>query len=505
MPIYRHRGFQVIAALFLVSFSLLFSTRLQLFEGGGADNRPLDPGETANLADRNTWLSIYQNGRRIGYAHKTFSAGETGFVIEETVFMRVSTLGMVQDLRMQTKGDLDRSLGVSSFRFQVESGRFRLVLQGRIRESVLYLESERDGTVQQQQIPVQTPLYLTTALVDAVRARGLQPGSRYSLQVFDPMTLGQSAVDVTVVETETIRLEAGQFPSAKLLLNFKGADQFAWVAGSGEVVKEKGLLGIHLEKTTRRHALAAISAESGEDLARLASVKSDRIISHPAALNSLQLRIDGPSSSLTALHGGRQHYAEGVLTIRKESLEELPSQLDIDQLTRMETIFLQPSLYIQSDHEKFRALAAQIVAAEGAQDARIAASRLVDWVYRNIEKRPVISVPDALATLENRQGDCNEHAVLLAALARAAGIPARIETGLVYLEGRFYYHAWNLLYLGRWVTADASFGQLPADVTHIRLASGHQNQFELLGAFDRLRVEVIGSLNGHGTEADPTG
>jgi transglutaminase-like putative cysteine protease len=194
-----------------------------------------------------------------------------------------------------------------------------------------------------------------------------------------------------------------------------------------------------------------------------------------------------------------------VLTIRKESLEDLPSRLDIEPLTRLETIFLQPSLYIQSDHEKFRALTAQILASEGAQDARIAASRLVDWVYRNIEKRPVISVPDALATLENRQGDCNEHAVLLAALARAAGIPARIETGLVYLEGRFYYHAWNLLYLGRWVTADASFGQLPADVTHIRLASGHQNQFELLGAFNRLRVEVIGPLNGHGLEADPPG
>ena len=52
------------------------------------------------------------------------------------------------------------------------------------------------------------------------------------------------------------------------------------------------------------------------------------------------------------------------------------------------------------------------------------AGKLVDWVHKNLEKRPVLSVPNALETLENRIGDCNEHAVLLAAFARAAGIPA---------------------------------------------------------------------------------
>ena len=65
-------------------------------------------------------------------------------------------------------------------------------------------------------------------------------------------------------------------------------------------------------------------------------------------------------------------------------------------------------------------------------------------MYQNIQKRPVLSVPNALETLRNRVGDCNEHAVLLAALARAAGIPAQVEAGLVYQKGRFYYHAWNV-------------------------------------------------------------
>jgi transglutaminase-like putative cysteine protease len=81
--------------------------------------------------------------------------------------------------------------------------------------------------------------------------------------------------------------------------------------------------------------------------------------------------------------------------------------------------------------------------------------------------------------------------MLLAAMARDAGIPAQIETGLVYQRGRFYYHAWNVLYLGDWVTADAVFGQLPADVTHIRLIKGVERQIDLVEVIGRLKLAIV--------------
>jgi transglutaminase-like putative cysteine protease len=104
----------------------------------------------------------------------------------------------------------------------------------------------------------------------------------------------------------------------------------------------------------------------------------------------------------------------------------------------------------------------------------------------------VLSLPDALSTLENRVGDCNEHAVLLAALARAAGIPCRVEAGLAYLKGRFYYHAWNLVYLGRWITVDAVFNQIPADVSHIRFVTGSPSrQLDLMGIIGNIKLRVL--------------
>lgn len=58
-------------------------------------------------------------------------------------------------------------------------------------------------------------------------------------------------------------------------------------------------------------------------------------------------------------------------------------------------------------------------------------------------------------------GDCTEHAVLLTALARAAGRPARVALGLLLVQqtGRVHAfgHAWSELFQdGHWVPVDAT-------------------------------------------------
>jgi transglutaminase-like putative cysteine protease len=192
------------------------------------------------------------------------------------------------------------------------------------------------------------------------------------------------------------------------------------------------------------------------------------------------------------LKGGRQRVEGNLLTIDKELLSDLPPDLNVDGLDELEKVFLQPSPFIQSDHEDIQALVQKIIGPQPSATPLEKTRKLMAWVYQNIEKRPVLSLPDALSTLDNRMGDCNEHAVLMAALARAAGIPCRIEAGLVYLKGRFYYHAWNLVYVGRWITLDSLFGQMPADVSHIRFTSGtQQQQIDIVGVIGKVRLRII--------------
>ena len=108
----------------------------------------------------------------------------------------------------------------------------------------------------------------------------------------------------------------------------------------------------------------------------------------------------------------------------------------------------------------------------GGKDARKAALRIKNWVYKEIAKEPTVSIPNALEVLQTKKGDCNEHTVLFNAIARAAGIPAKTVVGVVYLRGAFYYHAWSEVWIGEWISVDSVLNQFPADATHIKFLEG---------------------------------
>jgi transglutaminase-like putative cysteine protease len=135
---------------------------------------------------------------------------------------------------------------------------------------------------------------------------------------------------------------------------------------------------------------------------------------------------------------------------------------------------------------------------QGLTDTRARAERLVREVNSLIEKKPTVSLPSALEVLRTRVGDCNEHTALFVALARSIGIPARINVGLAYVRGAFYYHAWPEVYLddgdghGLWLPVDPTFNQFPADATHIRLARGGlDQQTAILPLIGRLQMQVV--------------
>ncbi|MCC6697835.1 MAG: transglutaminase domain-containing protein, partial [Candidatus Hydrogenedentes bacterium] len=117
-----------------------------------------------------------------------------------------------------------------------------------------------------------------------------------------------------------------------------------------------------------------------------------------------------------------------------------------------------------------------------------------EWVYNNIEKRPVLSIPSALDVLATAQGDCNEHTVLYTALARCAGVPTRIAIGIVWSEDYrvFYYHAWPEVYAnGRWTWIDPTLGQPLADATHIKLLTGGlESWWQLVPFLGQLKVKI---------------
>ncbi|MFG0275617.1 MAG: transglutaminase family protein, partial [Phycisphaerales bacterium] len=96
------------------------------------------------------------------------------------------------------------------------------------------------------------------------------------------------------------------------------------------------------------------------------------------------------------------------------------------------------------------------------------AETLRRFVHEYIDEKSLgVGFATASEVCRTREGDCSEHAVLLAAMLRAAGIPSRVATGLIYAEefvgrrGVFGYHVWTQALLERdgehsWVDFDAT-------------------------------------------------
>lgn len=110
---------------------------------------------------------------------------------------------------------------------------------------------------------------------------------------------------------------------------------------------------------------------------------------------------------------------------------------------------------------------------------------------------------DADTALKRRSGDCTETAVLLAATARARGIPARIAYGVAYASRFtgarhvFSPHAWVQAWdadAGRWRSYDAGLGAF--DAGHVALWTGDVTRPETPGVMPAIAHLQIVSMAG---------
>jgi hypothetical protein len=494
MSFYNSKLFWVTGVFFTLAFLFLFSIRMGWLNNILSRPKTLSIAAISEVSERDTWMNIFQNDRKIGFSHSRFSKKGTGYRLQETVYMRINTMGMVQDINLKTDGRLKADFTLADLNFEINSGRFSFSVKGSVSDDILKIETASAGDRRTLDIRIEQKPYLFSGIIHAVAATKLKPGDKFAFPIFDPATMAQLPVYVEAVGQEEIQIMGTKRTATIVSLNFKGSTQLAWIDENGDLLKEKGLLGIRLERTHRKEALYGLALASSQDLTKTASVSSNVALENPDQLERLTIEVSGIELDQVDLQGGRQkfRFRENQLIIVKENLSNLVSELDDTNLGTLEKVFLQPTSFIQSDHQKIKQLTQEILGGNANATPLEKVQKLLNWVHQNIEKRPVLSLPDALSTLENRVGDCNEHAVLMAALSRAAGIPSRVEAGLVYLKGSFYYHAWNLVYLGRWITADALFGQLPADVSHIRFITGSQRQqLDLMGIIGKVQIKVI--------------
>ncbi|MGA0164247.1 MAG: transglutaminase-like domain-containing protein, partial [Bdellovibrionota bacterium] len=212
-----------------------------------------------------------------------------------------------------------------------------------------------------------------------------------------------------------------------------------------------------------------------------------------------KVKVDGIPLHFFQLNRHRQRLESGVLTIKKEtSIESAPIQSIVGRKDLEK--YLMAEVSIPAFDPVIQKKSREIVGDKN--DLWERAKAVHQFVYSHLEKDPYVSLPDAIEALQTAKGDCNEHAALYTALARAAGVPARTVVGLVYSDSfyeggkpGFYYHAWVEVFTGKqWVAIDPTWNQIPADVTHLAfIEGGADQQIQIAAVMGKVKLSLVDS------------
>ena len=283
-------------------------------------------------------------------------------------------------------------------------------------------------------------------------------------------------VRITVVGFETV----GGRDALHLRNNlYPFVDNDIWVDSAGDTLRESvrdGWIETRAENESVARAFLTDAAIAKKDMILdFSLVPVDKPIERPASLSSLTLELSGFAENLSAhfrLVFRRLNVWKGAkviftvdITPRRAAACTLSAEVAPDLKA-----YLGATDRILADNPEIVRQKTEILA--GTKEPRPKVEKLVPWVADYV-KDTITDSQTPLETLETRSGNCQSHARLYVSLARAAGVPTRFVSGLVYAEGKgFLYHSWAESYVGYWLPVDPTFGEVPANATHIKLAEG---------------------------------
>jgi transglutaminase-like putative cysteine protease len=284
-----------------------------------------------------------------------------------------------------------------------------------------------------------------------------------------------------------------------------------WVDRSGAVLKRR-IAGMEQEsyRMSEKQAKAEAAGGPSVDIGTDMFVKIEPALARAHALRWARYRVELASGdpAKAFAQGANQvvkrlgpHAAE--LTVTSSRLGHGGGDRGASPAASPGAEYTTANSVLQIDDPRIRAMAAQARGAE-TDPLRIAMA-LERFVHDQVSASDFTqALATAAEVAQSRRGDCTEHAVLLAALGRACGIPSRVAIGLVYVEraGGFGYHMWSELYVnGQWLPFDATLGQGGIGAAHLKLVDASFHGTTGYNAFLPV-AQVVGQLQIHVLETE---
>ena len=443
------------------------------------------------------WFTVLLDGRKIGSFEATRREDAGTVTTTQALELVLDRVGTRIALGSSETSIETRDGEPLAFRSATRLSGSESVTDGLVKGDTADITVKGGGASQRRSIEWPKGALLPEGQRLAAMRAGLAPGTRHELLTFQPSTLSTVMVGSTVGAPERVELPGGALslvPVAQII-EFPGAPMKSrvWIDPEQSIHKmTMPLMGLELVLLACDKACAT-APNQGTDVFERTLARAPRAL--PAReldgtlRHTLSARDGGAPLSLpeTDEQQVRREGDRWLVTIRHDGAggrQPPPTAADT-----------QPNDWLQSTAPELVALARR--ATSDAPTPRARMQRIEAFVRDYISTKSLdVGYASALEVVHAPEGDCTEHAVLVAALGRASGIPTRVVDGLAYAPGFggkdqvFVPHAWTQAWIdGRWQSFDAALDGF--DAGHIALAIGDGDPWQFYAGLDMLgRIQI---------------
>lgn len=456
----------------------------------------LTAGVPKNVDAFHDWYGVYLQGKKVGFLESGRSKRSDGsWASQQTMTAKIAGMGQAVSVEVLTEHVFDGKSGALTgltFRQTAPTGAVEVSGTRKPGATDFPLNVKAAGETRTISASTHETIEEVHAGEWLARDKAAKVGSKRSVKVFDASIQKLTTINYEISKIEQRILDGVSVPVrfVKSVMPDLNIEEESVFSPDGRVLESHiaGLFTIRLEDEKR-----AKDVGYSQDVLVTFVVPVDRKIEDPGKVSGLKVNFTGAKNFAMPSHSRQTSTVEGdqikVSVQRHQFAPESSVSLPIS--AAVYGADLKPEPLIQSDSPELRRQALSIVGKE--KNAYRAAHKLLDWVYRNVDKAYVPAVSNALEVYKTRKGDCGEHAALFVALARAAGIPARPVVGITYWPpgNGFGYHAWAEIFVGEWIQVDPTQNAMSADATHIQLAGGDlAEQAKITMLIGKLKAQI---------------
>ncbi len=464
-----------------------------------------------------TWQVIYVSGQRIGYGRKSSTKevrkDVTVIVTNTEQHLAIRRFGQELKIAMSSRYEETESGQLLGFTSELKNPPAQSTKSvGKLVGNKLQIETTVNGLPKSQAIEldpnVKSPAYQERQLLE----QPLKAGETRAYQMFFP-EFGKVA-DVKIV-AEDLRLTKLHDNSEQKLLRAKisqtlpllpAVETRMFLNSAGEVLRaETDQLGLSLVTFAVPRAVAIRAIVGAElDVAVGTLIRVEKPVLQLMKSKRAVFRVTTPGKDPSQLLSNSE--TQSIKKVSDNVVEVTLVSSTIPKLLAStgtkQKQYLGETPYLQSKDMRVQEHARRATA--GSEDPGVIAMRLERYVFEQLKKKNFsTALASAAEVAERMEGDCTEHACLLAAMLRAQQIPSRVAVGLVFVEkfSAFGGHMWTEAWLdGRWVPIDGTLGMGGIGPSHIKLADSDLSDpgqapvaafLPLLDLLNQVKIEFV--------------